>query len=340
MTRIKKLSCAAIILTFLFTATGCGNNKNVNNVRIGYFPNMTHGQALIGIAGGAFENAFGDEYNLTFTSFNAGPSEIEAFFAGELDIGYIGPIPAVNGCARSRGDIKIIAGVSNAGAVLITRKDCVLSDVSELAGKTVAVPQFGNTQHLTLLAVLSANGLKTADKGGTVTVIESANADTKTLMDKGEIDAACVPEPWGTRLVEEIDANILLDYDKLLLDGNYSTAVVIADSKFLEDHPDLVEKFLRVHIDLTEEINNNKEESKIAINDKIYDLTSAKLEKNTLDTAFNKIIFSYAPAVPSIQNFINIYVDEVYKEKINADELFDFSILNKILAEKNLQEVK
>lgn len=335
---LKMFLLLAVSAAFLLLFTGCGDKADSNKIRIAYFPNMTHAQALVGIAENTFKEAFGDEYEVTFIPFNAGPDEIEAFFADEVDIGYIGPIPAINGFATSSGDIKIIAGATNAGAVLVTRSELKLNNVSELAGKRIAVPQYGNTQHLALLSILSSNGL---DSNTDVTIIESKNADTKTLMDRGEVDAACVPEPWGTRLVNEIGANILLDYDELMLDGNYSTAVVIASTKFIEEKPELVEKFLKAHIELTDKINNEKDYCKQIINDKIYELTQAKLSDDVLNTAFDKIIFSYDPAVPSIKEFMKIHISEIYKEDIkNKDDLFDFTILNKILKEKGLQEIQ
>lgn len=141
---------------------------------------------------------------------------------------------------------------------MVTRKGLVIDDIQELAGRTVAVPQFGNTQHLCLLNLLSINGLKTIENGGSVRVIESSNPDTKTLMDKGDIDAALVPEPWATRLINEIGANIFLSSDEIWDYGNYSTAVIIVNTKFYEKNKDLVEIFLRTHLEVTETIIQNQ----------------------------------------------------------------------------------
>ena len=118
--------------------------------------------------------------------------------------------------------------------MLVTKKNLLINNVKELSGRTIAVPQFGNTQHLCLLNLLSTNGLNTFEKGGNVKIIESSNPDTKTLMDKGDIDAALVPEPWATRLVKEIGVNILLNSDQVWDDGDYSTAVIIVSTKFYE----------------------------------------------------------------------------------------------------------
>lgn len=59
---------------------------------------------------------------VSWTSFNAGPAEVEAVFAGEIDLGYIGPVPALSANAKSNGEVKIISNVTNAGAVLLKEK--------------------------------------------------------------------------------------------------------------------------------------------------------------------------------------------------------------------------
>lgn len=336
-----------ILLTFLVSIcmvflclTGCSKSES-DTVRIAFFPNITHSQALVGQANGAFEKAFGEGVDVNWISFNAGPAEIEAIFAGEVDIGYIGPIPAINGFTKSNGDIKIIAGATNGGAVLVTRSDLTLDSAAELGGKRIAVPQFGNTQHLSLLHILTEYGLKSTDNGGTVQIFESQNADTKTLMDKGDIDAALIPEPWGARLVGEIGANILLDEKQIWRDGDYSTAVVIVSTEFMEKSPELVEKFLQTHVELTEYINDNSEEAKSIINEQLDRLTQNKLDEKVLDEAFDRLIISYDPARESISQFIDIYIEENFiSECKNRDSLIDLCVLNRALNEKGLPGIK
>ena len=337
------LACSIVLIVVLTLLVSCSQNKNGNlEVRIAYFPNITHIQALVGISNGKFEEALGDDVKVSYKNFNAGPAEIESFFAGELDIGYIGPIPAINGFSKSDGDIKIIAGASNAGAVLVSRSGANITNVAELSGKKIAIPQFGNTQHLALLKILTDNNLSPADKGGTVTVIQAENPDIKTLMDKGDIDAAFVPEPWGTRLINEIGAEIILDYNQILLDGETpSTAVIIVSTKFMENHPDLVEKFLKAHVELTQYITEKQNEAAVIANEQIEKITGSKLQETDLFSSFEKLIITYDPSVKSIQSFIDIYINEGYVDEVkNRDNIGDFSILNKVLKDKNLDEVK
>lgn len=334
---IRILTIISLFGIIIFS--GCMNSTK-KTIRISFFPNLTHSQALYGQINDDFEKAFGNEYDIKWLSFNSGPSEIEAMFAGEVDIGYIGPIPAINGYIKSNGDVKIIAGATLNGALLVTRKGLVIDDIQELAGRTVAVPQFGNTQHLCLLNLLSINGLKTIENGGSVRVIESSNPDTKTLMDKGDIDAALVPEPWATRLINEIGANIFLSSDEIWDYGNYSTAVIIVNTKFYEKNKDLVEIFLRTHLEVTEYINQNSEDAMVKINDKIGELTGSKLKGDILRNSFSNMVVTFYPSVSSINKFMTIYQDEGFVKNIpSIDKVYDFEVLNGLLREKNLNEI-
>lgn len=336
----KRISLIIIFVILLsISLSGC-KQSSANEIRIGFFPNLTHSQAIYGYASGDFEKTFGDQYKVKWQSFNAGPAEIEAMFADEVDIGYIGPIPAINGYIKSSGDVKIIAGATLNGAMLVTRKDLLINDVKELAGRTIAVPQFGNTQHLCLLNLLSSNGLNTIEKGGDVKIIESSNPDTKTLMDKGDIDAALVPEPWATRLVKEIGVNILLNSDEIWDAGDYSTAAIIVSTKFYEKNKELVKQFLKTHIEITEYINEHQEDAMVKINDKIGELTGSKLNTDVLQNSFTNMVVTYDPSVASIDKFMTIYQNEGFVKIIpNRDKIYDFELLNALLKEKNLSEI-
>lgn len=336
--KINILLFAVFVITIALS--GC-KQSSTNTIKIGFFPNLTHSQAVYGYANGDFEKDFGDQYKIKWQSFNAGPAEIEAMFAGEVDIGYIGPIPAINGYIKSNGDVKIIAGATLNGALLVTRKDLAIKNLKELAGRTVSIPQFGNTQHLCLLNLLSINGLNTIEKGGNVKVIESSNPDVKTLMDKGDIDAALVPEPWATRLINEIGVNILLDSDEVWNTDGYSTAVIIVSTEFYKKNKDLVKRFLQTHIDITEYINKHPEEAMIKINDKIGELTGSKLSESVLKNSFSNMIVTFDPNILSISNFMTLYQNEGFIKSIpNKNKVYDFEILNELLRDKNLNEIR
>lgn len=323
---------------------GCSSEKVKNdnvNVRVGYFPNITHSQALVGRDQGSFQKAVGKKNKIDWKLFNAGPAEIEALFAEAIDIAYIGPGPAINGYAKSKGDIQIIAGATDAGAIFVSKEGLVIKDLKNLSGKKIAVPQFGNTQDLILRKILSENGLKDKTKGGTVEVRQAANADILSLLQKGEIDAAIVPEPWGSRLIKEAKANMILDYKDVLREGKYTTAVVVVRTEFLKQHPEIVEKFIKNHVDVTDYINENPDNAKEIVNKQITELTKKAIAPDVLDAAFKRLTVTNNPEKDSVLDFVKSSVKEGFlKVEPDTENLFNLTILNKVLKEKGLEQIK
>lgn len=341
------LACGLII--GLAVASGCGSKEAIDDgtgkvkvkVRIGHFPNITHSQALVGFADGTFQKALGSNVVIERKLFNAGPSEMEALLAGEIDLGYIGPVPAVNGFVRSHGGLQVIAGATNAGAVLVAREDAGINRVSDLEGKKAAVPQYGNTQDITFRKILSEAGLKSVTKGGTVTVLQVENPDILTSFVMKDLDAALVPEPWGSRLVEQAGGKILLDWDQVWRQGNYATTVVIASTAFLQKHPDLVAKFLKAHVEITGRIVKDSETNKAIINEQLKELTKKDLSQGILNCSFERMTPTCDPETDSINEFVTLAVENGYFRKTpDIQGLVNLELLNNVLQEQGLAEIK
>lgn len=278
-------------------------------VNIGYFNNVTHAQALYMKATGSLKEAFPDDVKINWTAFNAGPAEVEALFAEDIDIGYIGPVPAITANVRSEGDVTILCGAAQAGAILVKSADAEISSVADLDGKTVAIPQLGNTQHLCLLKLLSDNGLAPVEQGGTVTVAAVENADVLNMMDQGNIDAALVPEPWGATLLSG-GAEIVLDYDEVYRDGDYPVTVVVVRNEFLEEHPDIVDAFYETQLATTALLSENAEEAASVVNEELNEATGKSLDPSILTDAFGRIIFSDEVSEDAMQDFADISLEQ------------------------------
>lgn len=299
---------------------GSGGDSGATEVRIAYFPNITHTQALVMKNKKMLEKKWGDKCSVTWTSFNAGPAEMEAIFAGEIDLGYIGPVPALSANVKSDGDVRIISNATNAGAVFLKRKDSDIESLADLSGKKVAVPQIGNTQHLCLLSILSSQGLKAQDAGGDVMVSASSNADILNLFDNGSVDAALVPEPWGTMIENNGNAEMLLDYDEIFLEGNYPTAVVVASRDFLEAYPELVKDFLEAHEEATLYINENPEEARLIVNEEIQAVTGKTIEDEVLKNAFTRMSVDIKLNMDAIMKFAEISANEGFIDRIPEEK--------------------
>jgi NitT/TauT family transport system substrate-binding protein len=309
-------------------------NAQTTVIRVGAFPNVTHAQPMIGKANGWFERAMGPGVKIEWHSFNAGPSAIEALFAGAIDMTYVGPNPAINGYLRSNGDaLRIIAGATSGGAALVVRGDSGINKPQDFHGKRIASPQMGNTQDVALRAWLKSQGLKTRDKGGDVTVMPIANPDQLTLFLKKEIDAAWAPEPWASRLVHDAGGRIFLDERTLWPQGRFLTTELVVSTKFLQSHPDLVKNWLRAHVELTDWINTHPAEAKQILNQEIQKETGKALAPAVLNDSFSRLQVTYDPLRQQLLRAAQLAFDAGFlgRQMPDLSRIYDLTLLDQVL---------
>jgi NitT/TauT family transport system substrate-binding protein len=341
----RRWSLFLALFLVIVPLAGCGSTPTPSGpvtMRVGYFPNITHSQALIGIARGDFQQALGPNVTLDVKTFNAGPSVIEAMFAGQLDLAYIGPNPAINGYVKSGGQaLRIVAGATSAGAAFVVRPGAGITKPEDLAGKTLATPQLGNTQDVALRAYLAEHGLKPTENGGDVRVVPTENSQILDLFRQGQIDGAWVPEPWASRLIVEGGGQLFLDERDLWPNGDFVTAHIIVSTDFLKAHPDLVEDWLRAHVAITQWEAENPAEAKQICNAEIERLTGKALKAEVLDQAWTRLRITYDPISSSlIKSAQSAYEAGFLTDKPDLSGIYDLTLLNKVLAEQGLAPVK
>jgi len=312
-------------------------------VRVGAFPNITHAQAMVGKATGWFDKAMGPEVRIQWTSFNAGPSAIEALFANAIDLTYVGPNPTISGYVHSNGEaLRVIAGVASGGAALVVRNDSGINQPADFHGKRVGSPQLGNTQDVALRAWLKAHGMRPTDKGGDVQVIPLANPDQLTMFLQKQLDASWAPEPWATRLIHEGNAHLFLDERDLWPQGQFVVTNLIVSTRFLREHPDLVEKWLAAHVELTDWINGHLPEAKKTLNGQIQKETGKALAPAVLDEAFTRLQITYDPIRTSLLSSANSAYEAGFlgRQMPDLSGLYDLRLLNRVLAAKGRKTIQ
>ncbi len=223
-----------------------------------------------------------------------------ALLAGDIDIAFVGPSSAISSYVHSHGQaLRIIAGASSGGVLFVVRPGANIKTAKDLANKKIADPQLGGTQDVSLRYYLKQNGLTPADKGGNVQIVPTDNATILTLFKEGKIDGAWVPEPWGTRLIVEGKGKLFLDERSLWPDGKFNTTDVVVRTSFMQQHPDLVNKFLQADVETVEWINSNPASAKSIINSQIKPLTGKGFNSQELDMAYNNLDITYDPLTSS-----------------------------------------
>ncbi len=252
-------------------------------LRLGFFPNLTHAQALVGTGDGTFERALGK--GVLARQFRAGPLAMEALLAGDLDVCYVGPAPASLAFLRSRGEaLRVVAGAVSGGAQLVAAPG--VNAPAQLTGRRVASPQLGSSQDVALRAWLRREGFAIGEKPSQVNVTPLASADVLGLFRRGDLAAAWIPEPWGARLRSEAGAVTLLDERDLWEDRRFPSTVVVASARALRSRRGDVVAFLRAHLALTERWKREPEPFARAANARYGELTGHPLPEAVLRDAF------------------------------------------------------
>ncbi|MEA2587127.1 MAG: sulfonate transport system substrate-binding protein [Actinomycetota bacterium] len=310
-------------------------------LRLGYFTNVTHASALVGLEKGIFADKLGPNVTLTPSVFAAGPAAVEAIYSGAIDATYVGPNPAINAFAKSNGEaIRIISGATSGGAFLVVNPS--ITKPADLKGKKVATPQLGNTQDVALRSWLKANKLSSDTQGGgDVSVVPQDNAQALEAFKAGTIAGAWVPEPWATRMVQEGKGKVLVDERTLWPGGQFVTTQLMVRTTFLKDHPDVVQHLLEGQVAATDFINANPAEAKTLANQAIAKVTGKALPQAFLDAAWPNMTFTNDPIASSLRKGAdNAKAVGLLDAGTKLDGIYDLTLLNKVLKAAGKPEVK
>ncbi|MEY9895277.1 NitT/TauT family transport system substrate-binding protein [Catenulispora sp. MAP5-51] len=321
------------------SSTAAGSTSTAaGELRLGYFANVTHASAVVGVAHGDFAKALGAT-KLTTQLYNAGPAEMTALLGGQLDAAYVGPSSALSAFVTSHGQaLKIVAGATSGGAELVVRPG--INTVADLKGKTLATPQKGNTQDVALRAWLKQNGL-TANTDGTgdVSVNPQDNAATLDQFKAGHIDGAWLPEPWASRMVLEAGAKVLVDERSLWPNGQFATTNLVVSTTFLNAHPDTVKALIDGQIAANQWITADPADAQKLVNDQLKALTGKALSAAEIQRAFSEQTATDDPLAASLQTSMDHAVSTGLLKTTDLHGIFDLTLLNTELAKNGLAAV-
>jgi NitT/TauT family transport system substrate-binding protein len=297
---MKKLLWLCLICSSAVTALGAKTQ-----LRVGFFPNVTHAQALIARAmhaegKGWFEERLGPDVEIQWFAYNAGPSAMEAIFAKSIDLTYVGPNPALNAYIRSQGnEIRIVAGAARGGAALLVRPDSGINKPADFKGKKLATPQLGNTQDVAARAWLKSQGFKITQLGGEVFVLPTTNPDQLLLFQQGKIDAVWTVEPWVSRIEKEAGGKVYLEQKDVI------TTVLAARAKALEEKAEVIRNFVKAHIELTAWIQQHPEEAQKLVQRGLSDEVKREIKLELVTSSWARLTFATDLQLTSLETLVS-----------------------------------
>lgn len=241
----RKIMSMVLVLTFVAgVLTGCGSSSSTSKesasddaVTIRVAVQKSIAIPYLAEALGYYEDEFKDDnVNVELVEFSLGPEVIEAVASGEIDVGFLGDVPAFSGLING-GDFKIVARwESDNSSYLITRDDAKITSLKDLKGKKLSYA-FGSTQTSLVYAYLEDAGLTEND----VELVNLSLADSVTSIANGDVDAAVVDELRATQAVEKGDVSKLVNSEGYKL----FVSPIIATNSFTKEHGDLTGRVLK-----------------------------------------------------------------------------------------------
>jgi NitT/TauT family transport system substrate-binding protein len=339
-------------------ATACGDDESTDNatdgtqgsgdtagsdadvtLKLGYFPNVTHAPAIVGVEEGFYADALDGVANLETSNYSQGSEASEALLSGAIDATFIGPNPAINAFAQSDGEaIRIVSGSTSGGASLVVAAD--ITEPSQLEGKKLATPSLGNTQDVALRAWLKDRGFETDEAGGgDVNIVNQENSDTLNAFVDGSIDGAWVPEPWATRLVEEGEGHVLVDEADLWPEGQFVTTHLIVNTSYLNDHPDVIKALLEGHKQAVDFVNDSPEDAQADVVAGITEITGQDVSPELIANSWKNLTFTLDPIASSLYESAQHAEDVGLLDPVDLDGIYDLSLLNEVLTAAGEAEV-
>ncbi|ARK23825.1 nitrate ABC transporter substrate-binding protein [Sporosarcina sp. P37] len=312
--------------------SGCGKtdagSEEKNEVKIGYFPNLTHIATIIGLENNYFAEEFGEDIKITTKTVSNGGLFMEAMASNSIDIGTVGPGPIINYYVKDP-KYHIVSGAVNGGAVLVADGESGVNELADLDGKRVAIPVIGSTQDVMLRKALKDVDLKAKTNGGTVELFAAAPADTATLFIQDSVDGAATQEPWGYILQNQANGKLILDWEDFAW-GKESTNTVVATSEAFLGNEKLLNAYLAAHAKAVQFVRDEPEKAQELVVKHIKDLTGKELNSDELEAAFSRIEVTTEVNEDVLQEMADISQEAEYIKTNEIDGLIKLDAVKKI----------
>ncbi len=329
----------SLLLVMMLIGHVAAAEQEGKQLRLGYFPNLTHAQALYARATGAFEHVGA---RIQWAAFNAGPTAIESLFADAVDATFVGPSPTINGYIKSKGEkFVVVAGSASGGAGLVVRGDAGISTGKDFGGKVIATPQLGNSQDVAARVWLAEQGYRLRERGGNVSLVPLSNADQLTMFRKRQIDGAWTVEPWLARLEVEGGGKVFLEEKALWPGGRYVTTHLVVNKVFLADNQAVVRNLIAALVEVTAHINADKAAATPILNDQLKRETGKALNPEVIQKAMARIELTWDPICSSLKRSAEAsHRIGLLRTAPRLEGLYSLSLLNDVLKEKTLPPVE
>ncbi|ADP31359.1 aliphatic sulfonate ABC transporter substrate-binding protein [Bacillus atrophaeus] len=318
-----------LLSAVIFLLAGCGSDgasgkKELKEINIGIQQSLS--PLLIAKEKGWFEEAFEKEgIKVKWTEFQSGPPQFEGLAADKLDFSQVGNSPVISGQAAgiSFKEIGLSQDGLKANGILV-KKDSGIHNLKDLKGKKIAVAK-GSSGFDFLYKALDQEGLSAGD----VNIIQLQPDEATSAFENGAVDAWSIWEPYLSIETLKHEAKIIANGESTDL---YSPGFTLVRTKFADEYPDEVVRFLKVYDKAVAWQKKHREEAA----DLYADIKNLDKEvvKNVLNNTepLNEVIND--DIIKAQQETADFqYRTKAINKKIDVKEVVDNSFIKKALKE-------
>lgn len=286
---MKRIMILILILILVVLTGGCQNNEAEEDtpvIKIGYMP-ITHAVPLF-MQEEMMESS-NEGYEIELVRFSSWPDLMDALNTGRID--GASTLITVAMKANELGiDLRGIALGHREGNVLIGAKD--LEGVSDLKGKTFAIPHKISTHNVLLYLMLKEHGLTYED----VNTVEMSPAEMPAALARGRISGYVVAEPFGAQSVEMGTGKVLYQSDELW--ENPLDCALVLHGDFIGENRELAEHFMEDYVSAAEKSDakdshvRNVSSEYMQVDEEVMDLSMEWISYDDLkinEDSYNKL---------------------------------------------------
>lgn len=271
--RLRSLVGALLLTALLASACGddddagggggsAGGEAELTRVKVGVLPISNVAPLYLGMEQGFFED---EGLEVEPAPAQSGNEIVTAMVSGDLQFAFLGYVPAMSG-RSSDLPIKLVANADNGAetaeeewTVIVVAEDSPIRDVSDLAGKTIAVNALKGVGEVVIKAALDKRGVDP----DSIELLEVPFPEMPAALDGGRVDAIWAPEPFLTSVLSEGGREIeapLTTLGSLFPNGTYATT-----EQYIASNEDVVERFTRAINKSSDYATQNPDEARATI---------------------------------------------------------------------------
>ena len=260
---MRRLVTSVLAVLALGAVAACGADSGSNTtseglekINVGIIPTVDVAPLYLAQEKGIFAE-HGLEVELK--EVQTGAASTAAVMSGEYQFGFAAPVPEIQ--AQDKGlPLVVVAGAIAQGEPLsqaiLVKKDSGIKDVSDLAGKSVAVNALQAVNDLVMRAYVQKEGGNPDD----IKFIALPYPDMQAALDSGRIDAAFLIEPFLSNAVAAGNSVVVENPQGALVGDGTTFSTYFATKQYVSEDAATVKKFVDAVTEANEYAQENPDE--------------------------------------------------------------------------------